>query len=99
MSTRLRIRQILRREMESRRQNISDRDALLPLLKERVSRVFGRNHHFSGIHVFTPSVDIPDDYGMGPRLVVLPTNAAYSRSEANTALTAAEEILRNRGVA
>ncbi|MBX3631056.1 MAG: ATP-binding protein [Nitrosomonas sp.] len=87
----------LRREMESRKQNISDRDELLPLLKERVSRVFGRNHHFSGIHVFTSSVDIPDDYGAGPRLVVLPTNAAYSHSEANTAFAAAEEILRNRG--
>lgn len=87
----------LRREMESRKQNISDRDALLPLLKERVNRVFGRNHHFGGIHVFTPSVDIPDDYGAGPRLVVLPTNSAYSRSEANMAFTAAEEILRNRG--
>ena len=35
--------------------------------------------------------------GTGPRLVVLPTNAAYSRSETNQAFTAAEEILRNRG--
>ncbi len=87
----------LRREMESRKQNISERDALLPLLKERVSRVFGRNHHFSGIHVFTSSVDIPDDYGAGPRLVVLPTNAAYSRSEADRAFATAEEILRKRG--
>ena len=87
----------LRREMESRKQNISERDELLPLLKARVSQVFGRNHQFGGVHVFTPSVDVPDDYGTGPRLVVLPTNAAYSRSETNQALTAAEEILRNRG--
>lgn len=49
------------------------------------------------MHVFTPSVDVPDDYGTSPRLVVLPTNAAYSRSETNQAFTAAEEILRNRG--
>lgn len=87
----------LRREMESRKQNISERDELLPLLKTRVSQVFGRNHQFGGVHVFTPSVDVPDDYGTGPRLVVLPTNAAYSRSETNQAFTAAEEILRNRG--
>ena len=87
----------LRREMESRKQNISERDELLPLLKARVTQVFGRNHQFGGVHVFTPSVDVPDDYGTGPRLVVLPTNAAYSRSETNQALTAAEEILRNRG--
>tara|TARA_R110001592_G_scaffold143304_1_gene366019 strand:+ start:69236 stop:72085 length:2850 start_codon:yes stop_codon:yes gene_type:complete len=87
----------LRREMESRKQNISERDELLPMLKTRVTQVFGRNHQFGGVHVFTPSVDVPDDYGTGPRLVVLPTNAAYSRSETNQAFTAAEDILRNRG--
>lgn len=87
----------LRREMESRKQNINERDELLPLLKTRVTQVFGRNHQFGGVHVFTPSVDVPDDYGTGPRLVVLPTNSAYSRSETNQAFTAAEEILRNRG--
>ncbi len=87
----------LRREMESRKQNISERDGLQPLIKSRVSRVFGRNHHFGGIHVFTPSVDIPDDYGAGPRLIVLPAQAAYSRGEANPAWSQAEEILRKRG--
>jgi predicted AAA+ superfamily ATPase len=87
----------LRREMESRKQNINEREELLPLLKTRVTQLFGRNHHFSGIHVFTPSVDIPDDYGSEPRLVVLPTNAAFSRTEANQAYGIAEEILRNRG--
>lgn len=87
----------LRREMESRKQNINEMDELLPLLKERVNRIFGRNHKFGGIHVFTPSVDVPDDYGSGPRLVVLPTNAAYSRAETNQAFGEAEKILRNRG--
>lgn len=87
----------LRREMESRKQNINERDELLPLLKTRVSQVLGRSHQFGGIHVFTPSADILDDYGSGPRLVVLPTNGAYSRSETNGAFTAAEEILRNHG--
>ncbi|MCK9506376.1 MAG: DUF499 domain-containing protein [Porticoccaceae bacterium] len=87
----------LRREMESRKQNLSERDDVIPLLKERVTRVFGRTHHFAGIHVFTPSVDIPDDYGSGPRLVVLPLNAGYSRTETNQAYGEAEKILRNRG--
>ena len=87
----------LRREMESRKQNINEREELLPLLKTRVTQVFGRNHQFGGVHVFTPSVDVPDDYATGPRLVVLPTNGAYSRSETNQAFAAAEEILRNRG--
>lgn len=87
----------LRREMESRKQSINERDELLPLLKERVNRIFGRNHQFGGIHVFTPAVDVPDDYGSGPRLVVLPTNAAYSRAGTNQAFGEAEKILRNRG--
>ncbi|SMO44108.1 hypothetical protein SAMN06272769_102104 [Alcanivorax sp. DSM 26295] len=87
----------LRREMESRKQNISERDDLIPMLKERVNRSFGKNHHFGGIHVFTPSVDVPDDYGSGPRLVVLPTQAGYSRTETNQAFGEAEKILRNRG--
>ena len=87
----------LRREMESRKQSVSERDELLPLLKTRTTQVVGRNHQFSTVHVFTPSADIPDEYGTGPRLVVLPVNGAYSKSESNQAFAAAEEILRNRG--
>ena len=87
----------LRREMESRKQNIDDLEQLQPLLKERVGRVFGRSHCFAGIHVFTPSGDVPDDYGTGPRLVVLPTNAGYSRGDGSLVFSAAEKILRNRG--
>jgi predicted AAA+ superfamily ATPase len=87
----------LRREMESRKLNINERDDLIPLLKDRVTRVFGRNHQFNGIHVFTPSVDVPDDYGHGPRLVVLPSSAGYSRTDTNQAFGEAEKILRNRG--
>lgn len=87
----------LRREMESRKQNINQQQELHPLLKESVARIFGRNHCFGGIHVFTPSIDIPDDYAFGPRLVVLPPSAAYSRGDARLSYEAAEEILRNRG--
>jgi predicted AAA+ superfamily ATPase len=87
----------LRREMESRKQGISERDAVMPELKSRVRRVFGQNHSFAGIHVFTPSTDVPDDFGQGPRLVVLPPEAAYSRADAKVAQAAAEDILRNRG--
>lgn len=87
----------LRREMESRKQNIKDHDALVPLIKERTQRMMGKNHLFAGIHIFLDSGDIPDEYGIGPRLVVLPPSAAYSRTESNQALKAAEEILRKRG--
>lgn len=91
----------LRREMESRKQNVSDQNKVQPLLKNLVTRVFGRNHSFAGIHVFTPSIDVPDEWSNGPRLVVLPPKSAYSRSDdgSNTmgALCAAEEILHKRG--
>jgi len=87
----------LRREMESRKQNLNDLEELMPLLKTRVEQIFGRNHCFGGIHVFTKSVDVPDDYASGPRLVVLPPHAAYSRGDSKIAFETAEEILRNRG--
>jgi predicted AAA+ superfamily ATPase len=88
----------LRREMESRKQKMSDKDDVLPLLKDYARRMFGTNHCFAGIHVFVPSADVSDDYGVGPRLVVLPINyACYSKDSNNQAFTAAEQILRFRG--
>lgn len=87
----------LRREMESRKQNINEREALEPLLKTQVASLFGRQHSFAGIHVFTPSVDVPDEYGIGVRLVVLPPPAAYAQTDNKAAFAAAEEILTNRG--
>lgn len=87
----------LRREMESRKTNVKDAEALLPLLRERVRGVFGGQHFFDGIHVFTPSGDIPDETGTGPRLVVLPPNAAYQKQNENVAIQPATELLEKRG--
>jgi predicted AAA+ superfamily ATPase len=88
----------LRREMESRKQQLNDKDHVQPLLKDFVRRAFGSNHGFAGIHVFVPSADVSDDYGVGPRLVVLPiTQACYSKDSNNQAFAAAEQILRFRG--
>ncbi len=87
----------LRREMESRKQNIDERDELVPLIQQRLARTLASPHHFAGTHVFTPSGDIPDDYGNGPRLVALDMTAAYSRTESNQAFNAAEAIVRQRG--
>lgn len=87
----------LRREMESRIQHISNKDELYPLLRDRVRAVFGSKHQFAGIHVFTASVDIPDDFGQGPRLVVLSPDAGYSRVDGKLAQAAAFEILTQRG--
>ena len=86
----------LRREMESRKQNIEN-DSLNAEIKQRVQRVFGSRHIFSGIHVFTPSSDVPDEYGSGPRLVVLALNQGYSRTDSSAAIDAAESILQSRG--
>lgn len=86
----------LRREMESRKQNI-DKLALDGELKRRVQSVFGRNTIFTGVHVFTGSVDIPDDYGTGPRLVVLSPTENYSKADGNLAIAAADKILLFRG--
>ncbi|MAS10374.1 DUF499 domain-containing protein [Salinisphaera sp.] len=87
----------LRREMESRKRNVSETDDVRPLLRRQVSRVFGRNHFFDGIHVFTPSADVPDDYGHGPRLVVLPPSAGYRKQDESSAFQAAQQILEKRG--
>jgi predicted AAA+ superfamily ATPase len=87
----------LRREMEARKQRFNLKDDVIPLLRSRVNQVFAKSHSFAGIHVFTDSADVPDEYGTGPRLVVLPPNSAYSRGASNTAFSAAEGILRNRG--
>jgi hypothetical protein len=86
----------LRREMESRQQNI-DKLTLHDELKRRVSNVFGRNSIFAGVHVFTNSVDVPDDYGFGPRLVVLSPSEGYTKIDGNNAINAAEKILAFRG--
>jgi len=86
----------LRREMESRKQNI-DKLTLHDELKRRVSNVFGRNSIFTGVHVFTNSVDVPDDYGFGPRLVVLSPSEGYTKTDGNNAINAAEKILAFRG--
>lgn len=87
----------LRREMESRKANLSERDEVQPLIKMRLNDLLSKKHSFAGVHLFLPSADIPDDYGSGPRLVVLPTVDGYSNSKNNAAFIAAEKILRTRG--
>lgn len=86
----------LRREMEGRKQNIGKEEVLADA-KIKVSRLFTRSGCFSGVHVFTPSGDIPDDVGSGPRLVILPPQSGYSAGGGDQSRTAAEEILRHRG--
>lgn len=87
----------LRREMESRKQGLSELNDIQPLIKRQLEGLLNRSSIFSGIHVFTASQDIPDEYGIGPRLVILPTSTAFSRTRDNAAVSAAAKILRTRG--
>lgn len=87
----------LRREMESRKQRFKEHEDILPLLRVRMEKIVGKITPFAGVHIFTPSADIPDDYGSAPRLVVLPPRATYRKGSDNMAFPAAEEILKNRG--
>lgn len=84
----------LRREMEERKRRFQDQEDVFPAIRDRVwhnraSSVFG------GTHVFTASSDIPDDEKL--HLVVLPPDAAFSRSGQSLAIDRAKEILKNRG--
>ena len=87
----------LRREMEERKRRFQDKEDVFPAIRDRVQRGFGAGV-FGGTHVFTASSDIPDDWQL--RLVVLPPDAAFSRSGgvgSSLAIDRAVEILKNRG--
>jgi predicted AAA+ superfamily ATPase len=84
----------LRREMEERKRRFQDKEDVFPTIRERVQRSFGSGV-FGGTHVFTASGDIPDDWQL--RLVVLPPDAAFSKSGQSLAIERATEILKSRG--
>jgi hypothetical protein len=84
----------LRREMEERKRRFQDKEDVFPAIRDRVQKSFATGV-FGGIHVFTASGDIPDDWQL--RLVVLPPDAAFSRSGQSLAIDRATEILKNRG--
>jgi len=84
----------LRREMEERKRRFQDKEDVFPAIRDRVQKSFATGV-FGGIHVFTASGDVPDDWQL--RLVVLPPDAAFSRSGQSLAVERAVEILKNRG--
>ncbi len=84
----------LRREMEERKRRFQEKEDVFPLLRDRLNKVLA-SPSFGGIHIFTPSGDVPDDWYL--RLVVLPPDAAFSRSGQNLAIERAAEILKQRG--
>lgn len=84
----------LRREMEERKRRFQDREDVFPAVRERVQRSFASGV-FGGVHIFTSSGDVPDDWAL--RLVVLPPDAAFSKSGQSLAIERATEILKKRG--
>ena len=84
----------LRREMEERKRRFQDKEDVFPIVRERVQRSFASGV-FGGIHVFTDSGDVPDDWAL--RLVVLAPDAAFSKSGQSLAIDRAAEILKKRG--
>lgn len=84
----------LRREMEERKKRYKDKEDVFPAIRKRAQESFAGGL-FGGIHVFTDSVDVPDDWQL--RLVVLSPDAGYSKSGASQAIVKAGEILKNRG--
>lgn len=84
----------LRREMEERKRRFQDKEDVFPAIRDRVQKTFASGV-FGAIHIFTASSDIPDDWQL--RLVVLPPDAAFSRSGQSLAIERATEILKNRG--
>jgi len=84
----------LRREMEDRKRRFQKKEHILPTIRDCVQRSFAPGV-FAGVHVFTPSGDIPDDWRL--HLVVLSPEAAFNRSAPGAAVKAATELLSNRG--
>lgn len=86
----------LRREMEDRKRRFDDREDVFPLIRDKLRFAQGV---FGGIHIFTNSGDIPDDWSL--RLVILPPDASFNRNgdvtSVSSAIAKATEILKNRG--
>ena len=83
----------LRREMEERKRRFQEKEDIYPAIKERLQKLITPGV-FGGVHVFTGSADIPDDFSL--RLVVLSTETPFSKIGDN-ALKCATEILKTRG--
>jgi len=89
----------LRKEMESRKTRLEGREHIVPCLREFVSHELRGSSCFGGVHVFTPSSDIPDDASSGPRLVVVEpeSSGAYSKGNSAAAFDVARKLLEFRG--
>lgn len=89
----------LRREMEDRKGRFDDRAEVRAKIAEALNGLASGLAKgaglFEGVHVFTPSGDIPDDSAL--RLVFLQIDKAYTRQEPKMAEDEVLEIVRTNG--
>ncbi len=84
----------LRKEMEERKRRFHDLEDVIPAVRDQIRRAVATGV-FGGVHVFTESGDVPDDWQL--RLVILPPDAGHRRSGASPAQQHARDILKKRG--
>ena len=85
----------LRREMEDRKGRLDAHGEVRAKLAEVVKKLASGSGLFDGLHVFTPSADVPDDSVL--RLVFLSPEKAYSKQEPKAAFDEALEITASNG--
>jgi hypothetical protein len=79
--------------MEERKRRFSKQEHIYPEIRTRLGKMVGRGC-FGGVHFFTPSGDIPDDFEL--HLCVLTPDVPHTRCS-NLATDAAESILKKHG--
>ena len=87
------VRPNLRREMEERKRRFKKKNDLYPEIQARLNKILNKGC-FGGVHIFTPSGDIPDDFNL--RLIVLSPDHPHEK-RGRSAIDEAQQILNNRG--
>lgn len=85
----------LRREMEERKLRFDKKRDVRPKIAEVLRGLCGSISLVDGLHVFTPNSDVPDDSAL--RLVVLPPEKFYSKSETRLAFDEVSDFIRKNG--
>ena len=88
------VRPNLRREMEDRKRRFHSKEHLLPEIESRLRQMISAMRGI-GVHLFTQSRDIADDWAL--HLVVLPPSTPFSRGPNPLAIKEALGILEKKG--
>lgn len=85
----------LRKEMEERKRRFKEKEDIQPAVRDRLQKMFSGGGLFEGVHVFTGSSDVPDDWAL--RLVILPLSEHFAKGRDYPARETAAEFLQKRG--